>query len=362
MALWLALASAGCGEPEELQASFDEVLPLPADAAFAHRLSLYRFGDQAGGVLRFFELGDGFNDLDAPYLRESYCQVFGPAAITGDSFGAEIVGPDGERLALRVTGINDDPLSARLTPLAAGAEVPELRFALASTDDAVSSECDPRAAFELVVELPELTVDDAATLSLAIAFAGYTYEPALDTRLLRRASAPAVVVDQATATRWATLQRLTFPDVPPARGLSDFEDPLLGGARYSLAYVVLFEDGDEDGAFTHFLLADRVLAVSTSQFVLYLDGDPEDLDETLTSVFDPRDELREGYVLYDADELAVVGQNASVLAADRPHDSLLRLDLLEDGAAPAFPSLLPGDDAGGNGGAGATGGEGAEAQ
>lgn len=339
---WSLLSA--CGSPDEFQGTYEQETPIPEDHEFAYKLDLFRFGNEVGGVVRFYELeGEGearFNDRARPFVVESDCAFFGPVDLDRDTFVFSVEGAGAEEFIFRISSLDPDDIQAEVSRFVDQQVSETMTFSMGRSAASADRECTPPArTFDVLVDLPEVTVDEAPDLSLAVAFAGYELsEDGLDRRITRY-GAVVNTVDRASDNTYQTRQRVILPEEPgDPRGLSDAGD---GGVSYAVGYLVLFNDGNRDGAFFHNVRGDEVLALSATRVLLYVAGPPEGLDPSVQAIFEDVSEVQRGYGIY-AVETELQGDNAYIRSAlPLRGDVGIRLEPIGVDNPRVFPALLP---------------------
>jgi hypothetical protein len=337
-----AVCLLACLEPPEFEGTYEEETPLAPGRDYAFKLDLFRFGDEVGGVVRFYELaGSGlaaFNTPEEPYRAQSACALFGAVdLVRGEVLFSILEGPHDHTYTFRLSSL--DPADIRGSVLRShdGEVLRDDTFDMERVDTSGNIQCSPQAGgYEVTVELPALTVEDAARLRLDVVFGGY--ELAGEQRFITRTTAQSLPVRATLAGVYDTVQRVQLSATPPGAGLSAPAD----GQQFGLAYVVLYDDVDGDGAFSDDLGQDELLALSPDRLVIYLSGPPVDLHPDVADVF------RRGvttpavpYGLYLV-EREVRGRHALVTKATLL-DASQRIVLQALGAENprAFPVLVP---------------------
>ena len=151
MGLVLAVAAMNCFDPEEFRGTYQEARTIEQDREYAYRLSLFRFGDEVGGVIRFFEIGEYLNTRDNPYFLETFCDYFGPVFISQDSFRFSVDdGPDNQAYVFQFESLDSSTIHTDLNilrPTAESTEVTQLQFELERVPLAVDRDCRQRADY-----------------------------------------------------------------------------------------------------------------------------------------------------------------------------------------------------------------------
>jgi len=335
IAILLCVAVAACVGPDEFQGTYDETTTIPDHRDVAYRLTFYAFGDEVGGVLRAYDVTDPSNSRQSPYNEQSQCVYFQRESIGGDfSVDASI---DGQTHVLSLS-VGSDSLVGQGRIFEGDDVVDSFDLTINRVSESPNPECSSRSAFDVSVELPAYTVDEYSNLTLAVGFAGYLIDDD-GARLTTRVSPDVTSLQRVSDTAWATRQTILLPDLPPAEGMSAADDAAQPDVQYGLGYVVLFDDGNRDGSFTHFAPVDEVVAVSLDQVALFLDGEASDLAPSVGSVFVDLDDLHQGYAVYDLIDVDIAGQNATITRASRKTSDRITLTPV-DGLA-AFPLLVP---------------------
>jgi len=334
----------GCATPEEFQGTYSEQAPLEADRDMAYQLTLFRFGDEVGGVVRFFELNAPpfrVNTPEAPYGEEAHCEFFGPIRLSASSIAFQATDPAGMTHSFRLSSIDDERIDVAVTTFSDESETEEgERFELLRVSQQVDRRCEARDSVTVVARLPELEADEAENLSIAVGFVSYQLTDAGQVITLREA-APAVAVPLQSEAVWTEEVSIALPDPPPL--LSEAGDMIQPDVSYSLGYLVLFDDLNEDGSFSHLTRgADRVLAVSLEYGFFYLDGPSDGLAPSVGEVFASPDLLPQGYS-FQRLETEIAGSNARVTQA-----VLFGSDIIDlvpvDSDLGSFPWLVPEPD------------------
>jgi hypothetical protein len=334
----LALCALGCPEPPEFEGRYEEVPPLAAGRDYAYKLDFFRFGQEVGGVVRFYRIGTSMTDLntpDQPYLVQTSCALFGAVELSRDSVAFTIPeGPSGETFSFLLSSLDPADLNGSVLRSRDGEVLREDDFDMDRVDPSGNIQCLPQVgSYEVVAELPALTSDDAERLYLAVVFAGY--ELIAGQRGLRRVTVQSVPVPPTLAGGYVRAMRVRFPSRPPAEGLSDPED---GVTQLGLAYLVLFDD-DGDGQLTD-VAGDEILALSPERVVIYLSGAVAGLHPQLAAVF-RGSEPAVPYGLYQV-EREVRGANARVTRATLVGgEPRIALPLLGQDNPRVFPVLVP---------------------
>lgn len=340
LTLWLALLQ-GCASPEEFQGTYSEQAPLDADRETAYQLTLFRFGDEVGGVVRFFDLNAPpfrVNKPEEPYGEESHCEFFGPIRLSSSLISFRATDPAGKTHSFRLSSIDDERIDVSVTTFSDESEADEgERFELLRVSQQVDRRCEARDSVSVVARLPELVAEDVTNLSIAVGFVSYQLTDAGQVITLREA-APAVAIPLLSETTWSEEVSVALPEPPPL--LSEAGDAVQPDVRYSLGYLVLFDDLNEDGEFRHLTRGtDRVLAVSLEYGFLYLDGPSTGLAPNVADVFAYPDLLPQGYSIQRI-ETEVAGSNARVTEAVLFGSGIIDL-VTVDSALGTFPWLVP---------------------
>ena len=338
------MAVTACTDLQEFKGTYEEAAPLASTRDTAYQLTFFRFGDEVGGVVRFFELNapSGLNTTERPYGEESYCHYFGPIQVSGNAIAFQSEGPDGDTHGFRLSSLADDRINVSVHQIPdeeedAGDETQS--FDVFRVSSSTRTHCEARGAYEVLVQIPDLTGEEIDDLNLAIGFAGYDLDDG-DGHIVVHEFSEAQVVPRGEADSWNEETRIAFPQVPPS--LSAENDPLQPGVLYSLAYLVLFDDNG-DGAFNQFTEeADRVLAVSLDYAVFYLDGDASGLAESVQSVFANPGVLPQGYSVHRI-ETEIVGRDAFVSEAVQFGSTVIELTPVDD-VLGLFPQLVPSEE------------------
>ena len=341
---------AGCTDIQEFKGTYEEVAPLASSRDLAYQLTLFRFGDEVGGVVRFYELDSPpyrFNTSDNPYTQESHCRYFGPIQVSGNAIAFQSEGPNGDAHVLRLSSLADDRINVSVRRIPSDEEEAPSddtqRFEVLRVSSSTDRRCEARDAFEVVAHIPDLAGEEIRDLNLAIGFVGYDLEYDLEDggrQVVVHQYSDAVVVPGSREDGWNEEARLAFPQMPPCSSAEN--DPLQPDVLYSLAYLVLFDDNG-DGAFNQFTeAADRVLAVSLDYAVLYLDGPANDLTESVRSVFINPDLLPQGYSLHRI-ETEITDRDAVVSEAVLFGSAVVELTLVDDELG-VFPLLVPSEE------------------
>lgn len=339
----ILVASLGaCTEPSEFTGVFAETTPIADDREYAYKLDLFRFGDEVGGVVRLFEIeGPADYQLNTranPFVVESFCSYFGPHVVADGSIGFRIEnGPDGEELLFRLSSLeSEDRINAELTRGASVTpEVSEpLSFSMDRVSDAVSSSCIPQGALVVVAEFPQYRIEDYPDLSLAIASQWYVLSES--ERFPYRDDSVSSPVAHRTDEYYAFEVTVVFPTEPA--GLTWPNDPP-GTVRYSVGFLVLYNDGNRDGQVFPTHVGDEVLAVSLEYVVFFAAGSPEALEPSVAAVFDDISQVPTGWGLFDV-VTEIDGQNATIISADWEPSNRVQLDTVNP-AQPPYPILMP---------------------
>ena len=340
--LILVATLCACTEPSEFTGVFAETTPIADDREYAYKLDLFRFGDEVGGVVRLFEI-DGpadyqLNTRENPFVVESFCEYFGPQVVVSGGIGFRIDdGPDGEEYLFRLSSLeSEDRINAELTR---GTSItPEgsesLAFSMDRVSDAVSSTCIAQNALVVVAEFPQYRIEDYPELSLAIAFQWYVLSDS--ERFPYRDDSVSFPVDHRTNDYYAFEVTVIFPTEPA--GLTPVNDPP-GTVRYSVGFLVLYNDGNGDGQIFPTHVGDHVLAVSLEEIVFFSAGSPEALDPGVAAVFDNIAQVPTGWGLFDV-ETEIDGQNATIISADWESSNRLQLTTVNP-EQPPYPILMP---------------------
>lgn len=347
MALLLsAIGVPGCADPEETTGTYDELLPLNDDGReYAVRMSVFQFGGEVGGVMRFYQLSFP-NTPENPFVVESFCSYFGP--LTGDPFVVLVdEGPDNRSFAFSFAFEDGaERLAGELCVdcLGGGGDIERYDVAMVRASADASRTCERRDAFTVEVSFPEISPDVAPDLSLASGWAAYLLDDDDDDdpgRQIARVGSLADRVPLRSSSAYVTAQRYELPVSPPRDWLSDPEDNVQY-IQYGLGYVVLFNDGDQDGRFTHGIQDDEVLAVSSSEVLFYSAGPPAELPPEVRGVFFDVSDIAEGYDVYavTTETSLEEPQNAWVVSAFVKRFDTVRLQPI-DGESPSYPVLLP---------------------
>ena len=336
----LLLVSA-CADPEEFKGTYEEVPPLTVDRDLAYQLTLFRFGDEVGGVVRFYEFDlppYRFNTTDNPYGEETYCRYFGPKPVSGNAISFQAEGPNGDAHVFRLSSLADDRIDVSVQQIPQDEDAPSVEsfhFDLLRVSTGADRRCVAQNAYEVVAQLPPLDDDASTNLNLAVGFVGYDLDDEGHQVIVHELSDSTVVPRNGDG--WAEEMRVSFPEVPPI--FSAENDPLQPGVLYALAYLVLFDDNG-DGVFNQFAEgSDRVLAVSLDYAVLFLDGPAENLAESVRSVFLSPELIPQGYSLHRI-ETEVAGTTAVVSEALLFGSTVVELTLVDDELG-VFPLLVP---------------------
>jgi hypothetical protein len=339
----------GCVDPEEFQGTYEELLPIDDDRDYALKLTLFRFGDEIGGVVRFHEMNPVFSRFcDNPYLCDQvYCSYFGETRVVNNVFRFSISdGPGGRDYTFRFEDVDSEQLTGTYST-GDGDDAVEVDVEMVRTTSSTDNSCAAVGEVALTVRFDSYDVDEYPEISLAVLFAGYHLSGEDSRRVvLRSNNVEATTVRRGqTPGEWATEQEVVFPEVPPEEVRSAAEDP--DGevrAQYAVGYVVLFNDGNRDGAFHHQILGDEVLAISLEQVMIYVAGDPSDLHPDVQTILYDLDEVpRDAYDFYSVD-FEVVGQDAVITSASTSGSNRMNLTAVPEGGFPVFPVLLPRED------------------
>ncbi|MCA9562809.1 MAG: hypothetical protein KC561_04925, partial [Myxococcales bacterium] len=310
---------------------------LPVDRTSAYRLSLFRFGDQVGGVVRVYPIDGSLNTPDNPYNSETFCSYFGPFRLVGNTGRFIIEDQDGEVTSFALNGVDETQLNVTVDSVPADETEDALSFSMSRQDQVTADrQCDPNSAYQVRTTLPAVSVNDAPNLLLAAVYQGYEMESG-DRRPNWVADAePLARLD---ADNWAVSHRFALPSFPPSEGMSAFGDPEQAEARYSLIYFVLFDDGDTDGTFRLHFGPDRPLAVSYTRSILFIQGSPDALESSVAERVDPLcPELEAGFNVVGI-EFDRLGEVTRICPGNTPDITLT--EAVDDDL---YPSLLPWQD------------------
>jgi hypothetical protein len=343
----LATSFPGCADPEETTGTYDELLPLAEDGRdYAVRMSLFQFGGEVGGVMRFYQLSFP-NTPENPFVVESLCSYFGP--LTGDPFVVLVEeGPDNRSFAFSFTFEDGaDRLTGELCIdcLGGGGDIERYDVEMVRASADASRTCERRDAFTVEVSFPEVSPEQAPDLSLASGWAAYLLDVDDNdnpSREIARVGSLADRVPLRSSSAYVTAQRYELPVSPPRDWLSDPEDNVQY-IQYGLGYMVLFNDGDQDGRFTHGIQDDEVLAISSQEVLFYAAGPPAELPPEVRGVFFDVSDIAEGYDVYAAtsETNPEEPENAWVVSAFVKRFDTIRLQLVPEGETASYPILLP---------------------
>ncbi|MBN1947831.1 MAG: hypothetical protein JW797_19350 [Bradymonadales bacterium] len=329
----------GCVEPQELRGTFQETQPIPADRDRAYRLSLFRFGEEVGGVIRFFEIGEYLNTRDNPYFLESSCSYFGPIRLSHDSFRFSMEDQaDGKQHVFQFTALDTSTIQGQVNVLPLNSlqeEAQQIQFDLERVGLPLDRSC-TTTAFDLEIELPSHTTEQYAQLALAIVYVGYDDQG----NVTRTNPNTAFVVGlDRDELHWSTKERLT-PPLPTSQGMSAPNYPTEGAVQYSLGYVVLFEDQASPGEYWHNVVGDQVVALSLDQVLLYIEEPAEYLDPSVAAIFSDLAEVSLGFGVYFVQHERH-GNLAVVTTASRKATNRILLQEVAPQDRALFPVLLP---------------------
>lgn len=331
---------AACANPQEFQGTYRQVAPLDDGREVAYELSLYRFGNEVGGVVRSYDLERPplyENTLENPYLRQSRCDFFGPEQLSSNAVVFQADGPGSQIVGFELSGIDEDRISVRATRIGADEQVEgdPISFAVVRQSTVVDRRCQTASGFSVRASLPALP-EDTMHPTVAVVFSAYGLTDG--ERRPRHTTATTVSVPTtAGGGEFSTEMDIVFPDPPDI--LSTANDPIQPNVRYALGYLVLFEDEDGAGEFRVGADDERVLAVSTDRVVLYVDGPPEELADSILAVLeDSPEEQPRGYGLHRV-QLEVSQGRANVVSATLAGSTQVSLQPID--GEPMFPVLIP---------------------
>lgn len=94
----IAGSLAACGVFSRRDGVYVEAIPtggLEADRAAALRVTVFEYGDEAGGFVEFYAIDGVYNTLRSPWVAPTRCRYFGPVPVRDNRFRVVTEGVDG---------------------------------------------------------------------------------------------------------------------------------------------------------------------------------------------------------------------------------------------------------------------------